>query len=167
MEKSSFTIRDATAADTDAMVTIARAAWQPVFDSFRDIMGDELFEIAHSDWQDDKEDQIRSSASASSPVSFLVTECENQIVGFASWIVRSTNNVSIAEIGNNAVDPAFQNNGIATAQYEEVNARCRASGVAAVKVTTGLDPSHAPARRAYEKAGFGSGIPMVTYWQKL
>jgi hypothetical protein len=35
------------------------------------------------------------------------------------------------------------------------------------KVHTGLDPSHAPARRAYEKAGFTTQLPTVDYYRKL
>jgi len=34
-------------------------------------------------------------------------------------------------------------------------------------VTTGLDPGHAPARKAYEKAGFNLRREDVTYYQKL
>ena len=34
-------------------------------------------------------------------------------------------------------------------------------------VGTGGDPSHAPARRAYEKAGFGPAIPSLYYYRAL
>jgi GNAT superfamily N-acetyltransferase len=162
-----FSIRTANAEDTDAMVRIALLAWRPVFESFRENMGDKLFDTAYVDWRADKGNQIRSAASSESTVSFLVAESEGRIAGFVSWVTRDSDGVAIAEIGNNAVDPDCQNNGIATTLYGEVIRRCREAGVAAIKVNTGLDPSHAPARRAYEKAGFGNGIPMVTYWQDL
>jgi hypothetical protein len=35
------------------------------------------------------------------------------------------------------------------------------------RVTTGGDPAHAPARRGYEKAGFGADLPSVTYHREL
>ena len=35
------------------------------------------------------------------------------------------------------------------------------------KVATGLDDAHAPARRAYERAGFDIKVEDVTYYKKL
>ena len=43
----------------------------------------------------------------------------------------------------------------------------RLDGVAYVRVLTGDDPAHAPARRAYEKVGFERHMPRITYWRKL
>jgi hypothetical protein len=37
----------------------------------------------------------------------------------------------------------------------------------AATVSTGGDPSHAPARRAYEKAGFSAQIPSVWFCRTL
>jgi hypothetical protein len=51
--------------------------------------------------------------------------------------------------------------------YEFVVAQMRAAGMRVATVSTGGDPSHAPARRAYEKAGFNVGIPSVWLCQKL
>ncbi len=172
INESTRTIREAESADTDAMVDIALRAWEPVFASFRRLMGDVLFSRMYDDWMADKESQIRVAAAPESQASFLVTDIGDRVVGFVSWHVQQRaqqrkQKGSVAEIGNNAVDPDWQNRGIATSQYKEVTRRCRESGVATIKVSTGLDPSHAPARRAYEKAGFGGGIPMVTYWQDL
>ena len=165
--KQLFSIRAAESGDLDAMVRIARAAWRPIFDSFREIMGSELFDVAYTNWQDDKERQIRNAADTSTPVQFLVAEQDRVVVGFVSWVVTSVDGNKIAEIGNNAVDPEYQNRGIAASLYDAVIGTCRDSGVTAMKVTTGLDPSHAPARRAYEKAGFAHGVPMVTYWRSV
>jgi hypothetical protein len=40
-------------------------------------------------------------------------------------------------------------------------------GMALATVGTGADPSHAPARRAYEKAGFGAALPSVSLYRLL
>ena len=147
------------------MVEIALAAWGPVFASYQNIMGENLFTRVHSNWKIDKEAQIRTAASPNEPMLFLVAEIDNCIAGFVSWHHQVAS--GIAEIGNNAVGPKWQNNGIATALYRAVIDRCREAGIATIKVSTGLDSSHAPARRAYEKAGFSAPIPMVTYWQDI
>jgi hypothetical protein len=51
--------------------------------------------------------------------------------------------------------------------YGEALARMKALGAALATVGTGGDPSHAPARRAYEKAGFGVGIGSVHLYRLL
>jgi GNAT superfamily N-acetyltransferase len=65
------------------------------------------------------------------------------------------------------VQPAHAGLGIGTAMYEHVLARMRALGMAVATVGTGGDPSHAPARRAHEKAGFGPAIPSITLYRLL
>jgi hypothetical protein len=43
----------------------------------------------------------------------------------------------------------------------------RANGMKLAAVDTGGDPSHAPARRSYEKAGFDRSISSVHYFKDL
>ena len=50
--------------------------------------------------------------------------------------------------------------------YGRVMEEMRTGGLKYVKVGTGGDPSHAAARRAYEKAGFVP-IPVVNYFKSL
>jgi hypothetical protein len=45
--------------------------------------------------------------------------------------------------------------------YAFALSRMREVGMRAATVSTGADASHAPARRAYEKAGFAAHIPSV------
>jgi GNAT superfamily N-acetyltransferase len=73
----------------------------------------------------------------------------------------------VGEIGNNAVDPAWQGQRVASQLYQAVLARFRREGMLVARVTTGLDDAHAPARAAYRKAGFIAETPSVTYFQKL
>ena len=43
----------------------------------------------------------------------------------------------------------------------------RAEGMKIITVNTGLDEGHAPARRAYERAGFTAPLESVTYSKLL
>jgi GNAT superfamily N-acetyltransferase len=72
--------------------------------------------------------------------------------------VQMNRETEVGEIGPNAVDPTHAGQGIGTAMYEFALADMRAAGL---KVATGGDRSHAPARRAYRKAGFDREIPSV------
>jgi len=51
--------------------------------------------------------------------------------------------------------------------YDFVMERMKEAGMKAVRVNTGADEAHAPARRAYEKAGFERSIPSVMYYREL
>ena len=73
----------------------------------------------------------------------------------------------IGEIGLNAVHPEHAGRGVGTALYEQILTRMRALGAAIATVGTGGDPSHAPARRAYDKAGFGPAIPSLWLYKLL
>ena len=94
-----------------------------------------------------------------------VAEQAGVVVGFVS--VQLNEQTSIGEIGLNAVHPDRASAGIGTAMYNVVLERLRRAGMRVATVSTGGDASHAPARRAYEKAGFTVGIPSVWLCQAL
>ena len=71
------------------------------------------------------------------------------------------------EIDLNAVDPEHQGQDIGEFMYKFALQRMRDAGVKVVRVSTGADLSHVPARRAHEKVGFGAFIPSVTMYQTL
>ena len=144
---------------------IAVAAWEPVFASIREMLGDPIFTHLHPDWRQEKKQQIRQACKDKHAAAVLVAEIHNQIVGFATCYTKPQ--IKLGEIGNNAVHPDYQNRGIAQALYAEVFDELRRRGIQIVMVGTGLDSSHAPARRAYEKAGFIHNIPGVEYYKTL
>ena len=162
---SDITVRPFFQTDLEIVVEIAKIAWVPVFESYRRIMGDDIFDLTYPDWRGDKEAQIRKAAADDTPVHFLSAVVDGRVVGFVSWVIHSSSGAG--EIGNNAVHPEYQNRGIAKMLYRQVFVELRKKGVRLVKVNTGLDQSHAPARSAYEKSGFSAGIPMVTYHADL
>lgn len=155
--------------DLPTMQRIRAAAFAPVFRSFRDIVGPEIAALAftHADAEQAKllDDTCNDAYITGSGHQVLVATLGDEIVGFVSFTVNAETRTG--EIGLNAVDPAHAGNGIGTAMYEYVLARMRALGMALATVGTGGDPSHAPARRAYEKAGFGPAIPSVFLYRLL
>ncbi|KAM3098829.1 GNAT family N-acetyltransferase [Phormidesmis sp. 146-12] len=72
----------------------------------------------------------------------------------------------MGEIYMVAVDPNFQGQGIGTALMEFALEWMEAAGMSIAMVETGGDPGHAPARRAYEKMGFGLWT-VARYFKKL
>jgi GNAT superfamily N-acetyltransferase len=62
--------------------------------------------------------------------------------------------------------PDFQGHGIGTALTEFTLNWMKEAGMSVAMVETGGDSGHAPARRTYEKLGFGL-LPIARYFKKL
>ncbi|MBC8453322.1 MAG: GNAT family N-acetyltransferase [Chloroflexi bacterium] len=158
-------IRAFRPADLHTILEIAVAAWRPIFASFREIIGDELFDLTTPDPDDKKRQQVTRACQDDSPTIVWVAEFDDEIAGFIT--VDMNHETLVAEIGNNAVSPNHQHRGIGTQMYEFVLDYMRQSGMKYAIVETGGDESHAPARRAYEKVGFAGAVPSVVYHLKL
>ena len=94
----------------------------------------------------------------------MVTMSE-QVVAFIG--ISMNRQSGKGEIDLNAVDPSYQGQGIGRFMYEFAIRRMKETGVKVVKVSTGADSSHAAARRAYERAGFGASIPSIMMYQRI
>ena len=158
-------IRAPKSADVETLVEIAVAAWTPIYAWYRQTMGDELFGAAFPDWPEEKARQIRRACDPTGSAMVGVAELEGQIAGFVTCYANDR--TKIGEIGNNAVHPDAQGRGIGPRMYEYAFERLREQGMRYVKVGTGGDPAHAPARKAYEKAGFVIQLPAVEYYREL
>jgi GNAT superfamily N-acetyltransferase len=157
--------RLAEPADLDRLQAIRRAAFAPVFASFRSLLGDDIYEIAQRGDEEAQGELLGSMMAAGSGWEVHVAEADHAIVGFMA--IRCDRDTFVGEIGLNAVDPVHAGNGVGTAMYELAVTRMKEEGMKAATVGTGGDPSHAPARRAYEKAGFHAQIPSVWMYRKL
>ena len=158
-------IRDARQGDVETLAEIANAAWAPLFEAHRKAMGEELFAAAVPDWRQRKGKEIRTACEPGSPTFVCVAEKEGRVVGFVTF--RIDKNSRIGVLCNNAVHPDFQGMGIGTRMYRHALDRFRELGMRFAKVGTGGDDFHAPARKAYEKAGFSIQFPWVEYYCKL
>jgi len=156
-------IRQATNHDYSDIEEIRRDAFAPVFASFRKILGEEIYSKAQEPEDAKQENLLRSMFTPDSPWDVYVAEHPDQIVGFVS--VQLNLETKVAEIGLNAVHPEHAGKGIGTEMYNFCLSLMRSAGSKVATVSTGGDPSHAPARRAYEKAGFDVQIPSVSMYK--
>ena len=161
-----YHIRRADESELDRVGEIARQAWQRIHESYQKIIGKEMHCDICANWEADKETQVRRHWE-NHPDWFRVVESieTRQVVGFITFRVDSAKSMGI--IGNNAVAPEAQGNGIGTIMYNYVLEVFRERGLKYASVTTGLDEGHASARRAYEKAGFDITRSDVTYYKYL
>jgi GNAT superfamily N-acetyltransferase len=144
---------------------IREAAYKPVFESFRSIVGEKVAQVALSNLEQEQADLLDKLCDAKSSHDVFVVEHDSEIVAFCS--ITFDQKSKVGEIDLNAVHPDFQAQGIGTGMYEFALDELRKAGMRAATVGTGGDASHAPARRAYEKAGFGPAIPSVYLYRSL
>ncbi|GMW00222.1 MAG: hypothetical protein AMXMBFR84_13600 [Candidatus Hydrogenedentota bacterium] len=155
----SLTVRLAGPADHPRMDQIRQAAFAPVFASFRQILGDEIYALAQAREDNAQGDLLRSLLEPDSGWTVYVAVRAEELVGFVS--IRLNEETKMGEIGLNAVHPDYTGRGVGTAMYQFAVEKMKESGMRVATVATGGDPSHAPARRAYQKAGFTAEIPSV------
>lgn len=160
-----LSLRSVTPADLPELHRIRAAAFAPVFDSFREAVGAKIAEVAFAAAELEQAkhlDEICAEGAAHQV--FGVIE-DDEMIGFVSFSVDAEK--KMGELGLNAVHPDHAGRGVGTWMYAEALARMKALGAEVAEVGTGGDAAHAPARRAYEKAGFLAGIPSVQLYKRL
>lgn len=150
--------------DLNEISDIAQRAWQPIRTMTRKALGEDLYVHLNPDPENGKRKQIADHIHMY-PGCTLVCEAGGRQVGFVTFVIDRKKGVG--EILNNAVDPEAGLKGVGQLMYRAVLDRFREEGLFCAKVHTGLDEAHAPARRAYERAGFNRSLHGVTYYRTL
>ncbi|MBE9193389.1 GNAT family N-acetyltransferase [Gloeocapsopsis crepidinum LEGE 06123] len=148
----------------DAVIRLSLRAWAPVFDSIQNAMDIEVYQAFYPDnWRVRQQKAVEDVCAAEDTTVWVATEA-SAIVGFVAVKLDSEN--SMGEIYMVAVDPDFQCRGIGSALIKFALDWMKDAGMSVAMVETGGDLGHAPARRTYEKLGFGL-FPVARYFKKL
>ncbi|MDX2222612.1 MAG: GNAT family N-acetyltransferase [Rhodospirillaceae bacterium] len=158
-------IRPFEPSDLPQLQRIRAAAFAPVFASFRRIVGADIAAVALMTAEQEQADLLDRICGAPNEHEMYVIEHDGAPVGFCALSMNVA--TKVGEIGLNAVHPDHQGRGLAALMYAHALTRMRAAGMKVATVGTGADDSHAPARRAYAKAGFDAGIPSIYYYRML
>ena len=158
-------MRPARADDLPHLDEVRQAAFAPVFASFRSMLGEDIYELAQAREDEAQGELLISLLAPESGWKVYAAERSRTVVGFVA--IRLNHDTHVGEIGLNAVHPDHAGQGVGTTMYDFAIARMKEAGMHVATVATGGDPSHAPARRAYEKAGFTVHIPSVWLCRKL
>ena len=149
--------------DLEDIVNLSLLAWEPVFVSFRQILGPKIFPILYPDWRRAQQEGVETTCNNKENASVLVAEVDGVVVGFVAYVMHEDGSAEVVLL---AVHPEYQNSGIGTELNKVALQEMKARGVKLAVVGTGGDESHAPARRSYEKAGY-TGLPLVRYYKDL
>lgn len=157
-------IRPVCDADIEALVQLSLLAWEPVFASFRQTLGPTVYTAIWPNWRSSQREAIEIICQQDDPFRVWVADLDGTVVGFVAYELNTEDNTG--EVQLLAVHPDHQNQGIGTELNLVALSEMKKSGLTMAKVETGGDPSHAPARRSYEKAGY-TAMPLVRYFQAL
>jgi ribosomal protein S18 acetylase RimI-like enzyme len=164
MNHDAIQIREFREEDLDTVVVFSLRAWEPVFDSLREVLGDEIFLRLHPDWRSNQAEAVKSSC-LSEQRDVFVAVADGKPVGFAAVALNAFHEgMGVIEIIG--VDPDYQRRGISSRLTEHATEYMQRCGMDIVVVETGGDPGHAPARAAYEAAGF-TLLPIARYFRML
>jgi GNAT superfamily N-acetyltransferase len=151
--------------DLDSVVELSLRAWEPIFESLRDVLGEPIFARLHQpDWRAVQAEAVRSSCTSEN-LDVFVAVADRRPVGFVAVALNAFHErMGVVEII--AVDPLHQRRGIATELMDRAIDHMRSRGMDIAAVGTGGDRGHAPARAAYESYGF-TALPGVRYLKLL
>jgi len=157
-------IRELDDDDIDAVVEFSLRAWEPVFDSVRDVLRDDVFLRLHPDWRADQAEAVRSIC-ANPERDVFVAVTDGRPVGFVA-VALNAYHERMGAIEIIGVDPDFQRRGIGERLTAFATDHLRSRGMDIAVVETGGDPGHAPARALYEEVGF-TVLPIARYFRVL
>ena len=164
MTESAIAIREFREGDLEAVVEFSLRAWAPVFASLRRVLGDDTFLRLHPDWKANQAEAVRSSCTNDEHAVFVAV-ANGRPVGFVA-IALNAFHERMGVIDIIGVDPDYQRRGISSRLTEIATEHMQSRGMDIAVVETGGDPGHAPARAAYESAGF-TLLPIARYFRLL
>ena len=159
-----LSIRQVSSNDVEDVVELSLLAWVPVFESFERILGSAIYKLIWPDWKAGQREAIEKVCADGDKTVVWVAELNGAVVGFLAYQLSTEDKTG--EVQLLAVHPEYQNRGIATELNTFALGKMKDAGMKMAKVETGADPSHAPARSSYEKAGY-TGLPLVRYFKDL
>ena len=159
-----FNIRLYRDDDLDAIVQLSLLAWEPVFQSLEKVLGHNIFALLQPDWRAGQAKGVASTCKDREKFTTLVAEVDGVVAGFLAYTLNHEEKTGYVDLL--AVHPDYQHRDVGTALNTPALEKIKESGMKLAVVETGGDPGHAPARRAYEKAGY-TLLPIARYFKDL
>ncbi|MBW9213567.1 GNAT family N-acetyltransferase [Mumia sp. zg.B53] len=151
-------------AHREALLDLAIRAWEPVFPLMQSAVSPFVYDAFYPDGWRARQYADLDEVLAHESESVDVALDGSDPVGWVCTKMHPED--SMSELYVIAVDPSRQREGIARALMDRSFERGREAGMLMVMVETGDDPGHAPARAAYETAGF-ERWPVARYFKDL
>lgn len=146
------------------IIHLSLRAWAPVFESIQTAMDDAFYQAFYPEhWRVSQQKAVEEVCKAEDTHVWVAVE-DDSPAGFVAVKLHEAD--SMGEIYMVAVDPDFQGQGMGSTLISFALDWMKGAGMAVAMVETGGDAGHAPARCAYEKAGFKL-FPVARYFKQL
>jgi ribosomal protein S18 acetylase RimI-like enzyme len=165
MSNDGVEIREFTEDDLEAVVAFSLRAWEPVFDSVRAVLGDDIFLRLHPDWRESQAQSVGSICMNDERDVFVAVIDGRRPIGFVA-VALDAFHERMGAIEIIGVDPDHQMHGIGAQLTEFALAHMKARGMDIAVVETGGDSGHAPGRALYEATSF-TLLPIARYFRLL
>src|SRR5690349_14395761 len=104
-------IRPVRDGDVQDLVELAVLAWEPVFCSFEQVLGHNIYALLYPDWRKRQTDAVERVC-ADSEMNVWVADVDGVVTGFIAWEMNLAEETGEVELL--AVHPDYQNRGIGT-----------------------------------------------------
>jgi ribosomal protein S18 acetylase RimI-like enzyme len=146
------------------VLDLSIAAWEPVFHSFRQVLGPAIYPLLYPDWEKSQREDVTQVCHDGEKYSIWVATEDEVVAGFVAYELNAE--TKTGEVYMVAVHPTYQRQGIGAALNTLALDKLKKAGMTLAVVGTDGDPGHAPARRSYAKAGY-TPLPLVRYYKAL
>ena len=82
------TIRPYTPEDLDPILNLSILAWVPVFQSFEQVLGPQIYPLIYPDWQESQRKGVAEVCIDTEKHTTLVAETDGVVTGFLSYILK-------------------------------------------------------------------------------
>lgn len=146
-----------------AALDVAIRSWEPVFPVMREAVPPFVYDCFYPQgWRARQIADLGRVLDAESE-RVAVAVVDGEMAGWVSWRIHEED--SMGEVYVLTVAPEFQRRGVGRALLDHAHDQVRRAGMRMVMVETGGDPGHAPARAAYESAGYERWPVARYFWQ--
>jgi ribosomal protein S18 acetylase RimI-like enzyme len=104
-------IRPVRNQDVEDLVRLSLLAWAPVFSSFEQILGPEIYAIIYPDWRTSQREAVETVCKDGEKTIVWVAELDGTVIGFLAYELYED---KTGEVQFLAVHPDYQNRGIGT-----------------------------------------------------
>ena len=101
-----LSIRPMSDDDLEAIVALSLLAWAPVFHSFEQLLGSEIYSLIYPDWHKSQSEGV-TSVCQDEKMNVWVAKVDNLVVGFIAYILD--HDKKEGEVYMLAVHPDYQN----------------------------------------------------------
>ncbi len=154
---------------SEAVQRIVIEGWKPIRRAQKALIGEISYNAMFTDWEANKAKSVVICAFGNRPGRCCFSAMSDGTVAGVLTAHFSDDGCPLLEIGNNSVSAEFAGRGIGSSMYRFILGEAKKRGCRYAMVETGLDEGHAPARRAYEKAGFSrdTAIETINYYMPI